>query len=99
MGKFLVVYFDDILLYSHSREQHLDHLHQVCTVLKKKELSTAPNKCVFLATQVHFLGSVISSNGASADLEKVRDIDKWLEPKTVREVRSFCRFATFYHGL
>jgi len=54
MGKFLVVYFDDILIYSHSRDQHLDHLRQVCTVLRKEELYANPKKYVFLTTQVTF---------------------------------------------
>jgi len=96
MGKLLVVYFDDILIYSHSRKQHLDHLRQVCTVLRKEELYANPKKCSFLATQIHFLGFVVSSNGVSADPEKVRAIEEWSEPKTIREVRSFHGLATFY---
>ena len=76
MGKFLVVYFDDILIYSHSREQHFDCLRQVCIVLRKEELYANPKKCAFLATQVHFLGFVIFSNGVSADPEKVRAIEE-----------------------
>jgi len=71
MGKFLVIYFDDILIYSHSREQHLDHLRQVCIVLRKEELYANSKKCAFLVTQVHFLGFIVSSNGVSADIEKV----------------------------
>jgi len=71
MEKFLVVYFDDILIYSHSLEQHLDHLRQVCTILRKEKLYANPKKCAFLATQVHFLGFVVSSNGVSTDPEKV----------------------------
>ena len=55
MRKFIVVYFDDILIYSYSREQHLNHLRQVCTVLRKEELYANSNKCAFLITQVHFL--------------------------------------------
>jgi len=75
MGKFLVVYFDDILIYSHSREQNLDQLRQVCTVLRKEELYANPKKCVFLTTQIHFLGFV-SSNEVSVDPEKVRAIEE-----------------------
>ena len=70
MEKFLVIYFDDILIYSHSREQYLEHLCQVCIVLKKKELYANPKKCVFLTTQVHFLRFVVSSNEVSANPEK-----------------------------
>jgi len=71
MGKFIVVYFDDILIYNHFREQHLDHLHQVCTVLRTEKLYANPKKCAFLATQVHFLGFIVSLNRVSAALEKV----------------------------
>ena len=91
---FLVVYFDDIIIYNHSREQYLDHLSQVCIVLRKKELYANRKKCAFLATQVHFLGFVVFSNGVSAVLEKVRVIEEWPEPKTIHEVKSFYGFAT-----
>ena len=96
MGIFFVLYFDDILIYVHCRDQHLDHLRQVCTVLRKKKLYANLKKCAFLVTQVHFLGFVISSNMVSVDPEKVRAIDEWPEPKIIREVRSFHGLATFY---
>ena len=66
MGKFLVVYFDDILIYSHSCEQYLEHLRQVCIVLRKEEFYANPMKCAFFSTQVHFLGFV-ASNEVFAD--------------------------------
>ena len=89
MGKFLVVYFDDILIYIQSREQHLDHLRQVCSILRKEKLYDNPKKCTFLSTQFQFLGFVVSTNGVSTDLEKIRAIEEWPEPKTIHDVRSF----------
>jgi len=99
MGKFLVVYFDDILIYSHSREQYLDHLCQVCIVLRKKELYANRKKCAFLATQVHFLGFVVSSNGVSVVLEKVRVIEEWPELKTIHEVKVFTDLLRYTNSL
>jgi len=99
MKKILIVYFDDILIYSHSREQHLNYLHQVCTVLIKEELYVNPKKCAFLATQVHFLGFAVSSNRVSATPEKVRAVEEWSKPKTIRELKSFHGLATFYQRI
>ena len=76
MDKFFIVYFDDILIYSKSHEQHLDHLCQVCTVLRKEELYGNLKKCTFLSTQVQFLEFVVSTEEVSADSEKVRAIEE-----------------------
>ena len=67
MGKFLVVYFDDILIYRKSREQHLDHLTQVCTTLRKESLYDNLKKCSFFTDKVIFLGFIVSSERVSAD--------------------------------
>ena len=67
MGKFLVVYCDDILIYSKSREQHLYHLTQVCTTLRKENLYGNLKKCSFFTNKVVFLGFIVSSEGVSAD--------------------------------
>ena len=67
MGNFLVVYFDEVLIYSKSREQHLDHLTQVCTTLRKESLYGNLKKCSFFTNRVVFLGFIVSSEGVFAD--------------------------------
>jgi len=96
MGKFLVVYFDDILIYSETLEHHIGHLRQVCHALRNEQLYANHKKCVFMTDKFVFLGFVVSSQVVSADLQKIQAIIVWPEPKNIREVRSFHELATFY---
>ena len=96
MGKFLVVYFIDILIYSKSKEQHLDHLTQVCTTLKKESLYGNLKKCSFFTNKVIFLGFIVSSEGVSTNPHKVQAIVDWPKPKNIHEIRSFHELASFY---
>ena len=98
MSKFLVVYVDDILIYSQSCEQHLDHLRQVCSVLRKKELYANTKKCTFLFTQP--ISRICSLCWWSfCNPEKVKSHRRWPEPKTIRDVRSLHELATFVVSL
>ena len=76
----------------------ISHLRQVCSVLKNEKLYANPKKCSFLSTQVQFLRFVVSADGVSADPEKIRAIKEWLEPKTIRDVRSFHGLASSIVG-
>ena len=96
IGKFVVVYFDDILIYSKTKEDHLDYLRLVCLTLRKESLYANLGKCAFLTQRVIFLGFVVTPEGVSADPEKVKSIVEWPTPTTVFDVRSFHGLATFY---
>ena len=96
IGKFLVVYFDDILIYSQSKEEHLAHLRQVLLTLRKAKLYVNLKKCSFMQPHVLFLGFIVSEHGISANPEKVRVIREWPEPQFITETRSFHGLASFY---
>ena len=95
-GKFLVVYFDDILIYSRSVAEHERHLQAVCAKLQEEKLFANVTKCSFLRTSVAFLGFVIFAAGIAVDLGKTAAIRDWPTPKSQFEVWSFHGLAQFY---
>lgn len=96
IGKFLVVYFDDILVYSANHDLHVQHLYEVLTVLRRETFFAAIQKCVFMTDKVNFLGYVISKDGLSVDESKVEAIVHWPIPRSIQEVRSFHGLVSFY---
>lgn len=96
MVKLVVVYFDDILIYSLAEKEHLDHLRKVLKALTDHELFVNLKKCTFLTNKLLFLGYVVSSDGIHVDDEKIKAVRDWPSPNTLTEVRSFHGLATFY---
>ena len=96
IDKFLVVYFDDRLMYSQSKERRLEHLRQVFLTIPEAKLYVNLKKCSFMQPYVLFLGFIVSEHDISVDSEKVRVIREWLEPKSVIETCSFHGLTSFY---
>ena len=96
IGKSVVVYFDDILVYSKSLEEHECHLRDVLNTLRLEHLFANLKKCELCTTTVTFLGFVVSSQGLQVDEAKIKAINEWPTPTTIGQVRSFHGLASFY---
>jgi len=92
----VLIYIDDILIFSENPEDHHERTLQVLKRLRDKDLFLKPEKCVFNATKVEYLGFIVKPNGISMDLTKLAGIGEWAPPKTVKGVRSFLGFCNFY---
>ena len=89
LDKFVVLFIDDILVYSKNEEEHKEHLRLVLEKLREHQLYAKFSKCEFCLKQVGFLGHVISGEGIAVDPTKVQSITEWLAPTSVGEIRSF----------
>ena len=96
LDKFVVVFVDDILIYSHSEWEHEYHLRIVLQLLRDHQLYSKFSKCEFWLTEVRFLGHVVSASGLSVDPEKVKAVMSWERSKSVFEIRSFLGLAAYY---
>ncbi|KAK1619641.1 hypothetical protein QYE76_025158 [Lolium multiflorum] len=96
IGKFVVVYFDDILIYSRNESDHTIHIRHVLQVLRDNQLYGNLEKCTFCKDKVIFLGYVVSKHGVEVDVSKIEAIQNWPTPMNVSQVRSFHGLAGFY---
>jgi hypothetical protein len=96
LDKFVVVFIDDILIFSKNEEEHDKHLHLVLQKLRENQLYAKLNKCEFWLKEVSFLGHIISEGGISVDPSKVKDVLSWNTPQNVSDIRSFLGLAGYY---
>ncbi|GJS32854.1 putative reverse transcriptase domain-containing protein [Tanacetum coccineum] len=96
LDKFVIVFINDILVYSKDEEEHGKHLKIILELLKKERLYAKFLKCDFWLDLVQFLGNVIDRNGVHVDPAKIEDIKNWAAPTTPTEVRQFIRLAGYY---
>ena len=93
---FVVVFLDDILIYSQFEEEHEDHLMVILHLLRDHQLYAKFSKCEFWLIEVRFLGHVVSALNVSVNLEKVEAVMSWERPKSAFELRSFLGLAGYY---
>jgi hypothetical protein len=96
LDKFVLVFIDDILIYSKNREEHEEHLRLVLQVLREHQLFAKFSKCDFFQKQIHYLGHVLSEEGVVVDPDKIRSIMECSTPKDVSDIRSFMGLAGYY---
>ena len=91
-----LVYIDDIIIYSKTFKDHIQHLAEVFRRLKCADLKLKPKKCNIFKRQVSYLGHIVSKEGISTDPSKTKDIDEWPQPSTVTEVKRFLGLCSYY---
>ncbi|GKD76405.1 putative reverse transcriptase domain-containing protein [Tanacetum coccineum] len=96
LDKFVIMFIDDILIYSKTRKEHEMHLGLVLELLKKEKLYAKFSKCEFWLREVQFLGYVINANGIHVDPSKIKAVKNWKAPITPSEVCSFLGLAGYY---
>ena len=96
LRKFALVFFDDILIYSTSLSEHVQHLKAVLVVLRQHKLFAKMSKCTFGQTEIEFLGHVISKDVVATDLAKLQIIQKWPSPQTITHLRACLGLTGYY---
>ncbi|GBG89583.1 hypothetical protein CBR_g49372 [Chara braunii] len=96
LDRFVLVYLDDILVYSRTLEEHLEHLRRVLETLRSARYKANHDKCEFVRQELEYLGHLVSPKGIRPLADKIQAIQEWPEPKNVTDVRSFIGLDGYY---
>ncbi|MCO5577822.1 hypothetical protein L7F22_031656 [Adiantum nelumboides] len=96
LDDFVLLFFDDILIYSKDKADHEGHVRKVLEILRQHQLYAKESKCTFFFPQVSYLGFIISADGISVDPEKIKDIVEWPQPSSISKVRGFLGITGWY---
>jgi hypothetical protein len=96
LDKFVIVFLNEILVYSKSKKEHEHHLRMVLQVLREHQLYAKLSKCSFYQNRIHYLGYIISEEGIEVDPENIEAIKGWTTTKNLTEFRSFMGLASYY---
>jgi hypothetical protein len=96
LDAFVIVYIDDILIYSQNEAEHMQHVRKVLELLRQHKMYGKISKCEFFKEAVEYLGHIISSKGISTDPKKITTIQDWPQPKNIKELQSFLGLCNYY---
>ena len=96
MRKHVLVFFDDILIYSPTLEEHVKHVKEVMSILRQYQLYAKMSKCSFAQLQVEYLGHIISAEGVQADPKKIECMENWPNPTNIKQLRGFLGLTDYY---
>ncbi|XP_038977292.1 uncharacterized mitochondrial protein AtMg00860-like [Phoenix dactylifera] len=96
LSKFVIVFFNDILIYSKTLEEHMRHLDLVLRTLEEYHFFIKPSKCAFVQTELDYLGHVVSGDGVRVDIRKIEVMTDWPLPKDISALRGFLGLTGYY---
>ena len=99
LWKFVLVFFDDILIYSRSWKDHVQHVDRLLKLLEEKQLYAKISKCLFGVQEVEYLGHIVSHEGVKVDPKKIKAINKWKVPTTIKQLWGFLGLTWYITSL